>query len=228
MAGLSVFGFTFWRSAAENDLRDLFENYKSTLDDQKLKTSNRIRRWADELIQDIEKHVYKQQCILEREYESQLYCLEEKQDDFVNAIRTCEKVNNNESVQSLLEICRSLTFELSHLEYHHQSIEFIKLTSKESADINQNRNDPEELQIRSSRKNLTEENDYQIRDSSSESSDASFNITTTQISPQRLTNYNNLADGSIPEKCPACFMLFPSTMTVHEVTEHVHEHYSDD
>jgi len=50
----------------------------------------------------------------------------------------------------------------------------------------------------------------------------------------RLTTSDNyqksfdVRDDNLIEKCPICFMIFPSTMKAPDRSQHIKEHYTDD
>jgi hypothetical protein len=138
MAGLKVFGVTILRSSTEQDLHKLFDRYKKTLSEQKSKISDDIAEWKEKLIRDIHKHTNEQKDFLEKQYDYEVRSLDDKRQDFIDILRTCEKSNDTEQIQHLLDLCNSLQIELATLKYHQRDIMFIQLTQPEPASVNLN------------------------------------------------------------------------------------------
>jgi len=138
MAGVRLFGFTILKSSTEQDLHKLFEGYKKTLSDQKSKISDDIAEWRDKLIREIHKHANGQKDFIEKQYDYEMRSLDDKRQDFIDILRTCEKSNDTEQIQHLLDLCNSLQIELATLKYHQRDIMFIQLTQPELASVNLN------------------------------------------------------------------------------------------
>jgi hypothetical protein len=138
MAEVRLFGFTLLRSSTEQDLHKLFDRYKKTLSEQKSKISDDIAEWRDKLIRDIHKHVNGQKDFLEQQYEYEVRSLDDKRQDFIDTLRTCQKSNDTDQIQRLLDLCNSLQIELATVKYHQQDIMFIQLTRPEPASVNLN------------------------------------------------------------------------------------------
>lgn len=56
----------------------------------------------------------------------------------------------------------------------------------------------------------------------------SKDVSNRSINSNDDNQFINVRDNNFVEKCPTCFMIFPSTMTASDRSQHVHEHYKDD
>jgi hypothetical protein len=165
MAGITVLGYTVWKSNTEVEIRKSFAQYAKALNVQKLKMCDEIVDWGDALIHSIAQHVNHQRYNLECEYSRRLNILNNTCDRYVGEIRVHEKINDTEQINQLLEQCKTLKFELDTLETSLQNIPFINVPSKKKSLIeNQDVFDTTEIKRIQIDNDSTEEDDDEVED----------------------------------------------------------------
>ncbi|CAF1397943.1 unnamed protein product [Rotaria sordida] len=194
----------------------------------------------------IRDYTSQQKRLLEQVYENQRKYLENMRDQFVETILIYERKQDTEEINRLLEKCKTLEVELVKLNYPSKDTPFIEITPVESSErmdheeLNQGKTANENSEKPSIQKNetgsLLGRGDSDIN-SYSNSTYATVNqinqtLTNTTYHSTSDNDYNNpnaldIGDDKSNDKCPVCYMIFPSTMSTALRTIHVDKHYED-
>ena len=130
MAGVKFLGITVLKSGAEKDIRTIFDDSITRLNEQKLKLLDDITEWSDALIRSIYNHTTRQKYLVDQEYTAQMQNLNRSLKDFLDELHVHEKKNDDNRINQLLEQCSALKFELSTLETNGQTIPFIEAPNR--------------------------------------------------------------------------------------------------
>ncbi|CAF3773402.1 unnamed protein product [Rotaria sordida] len=228
---------------SETEIRNLFERHMKVLYDQKQKMINEIAEWENNLIRQIQENVANQKTLLEQECKYQLNYLQAKCQEFLDTALIYEENKNREEVRQLIEQCHAVKFEIGVFEYPERLIPFIKMQKEQQrVELKQDVFNTHQLNSKSTNNdNFRIDNNKNLYAStSSMSTFASSN----QINQQLLTtlssvdnnhlitdnnnrNSNMINHHDILNKCPVCFIIFPSTIGTSERSKHVNQHFGD-
>jgi hypothetical protein len=164
MSGLTLFGFTIFKSQAEREILNIFERYEKTLSDQKLKMCDDITEWGDAVTRIIDTHVNKQKCLLEQEYTNQISYLNRICQRFVEELRVHEQLNKTDQIEQLLNKCQALKFELDAFEYKVKRIRLIEVPTKQQMEMNQDEFDIIETENNKLNINSTVKSNSEVED----------------------------------------------------------------
>ncbi|CAF0882957.1 unnamed protein product [Rotaria sp. Silwood1] len=205
------------------------------LNDQKQKMINEITEWENNLIRQIQENVVNQKALLEQESKYQLNYLQAKCQEFLDTALIYEEKKTREEVRLLIEQCHDLKFEIGLFEYPERLIPFIEMQKqKQPIEVKQDVLSQHKFNSKS-----TTNDDFRIDNNknlypstSSISTFASSNQTNQQSSTTSSFNHDNqksnmINHDDILDKCPACFIIFPSNMGTYERSQHVNQHFED-
>ncbi|CAF2829298.1 unnamed protein product [Rotaria sp. Silwood2] len=228
---------------SDTEIRNLFERHMKVLYDQKQKMINEITEWENNLIRQIQENVVNQKALLEQECKYQLNYLQVKCQEFLDTALIYEEKKTREEVRQLIEQCHALKFEIAIFEYPERLIPFIQVQKqKQSDEVKQDVFSAHKISNKSTNSDdfIIDSNKNLHASTSSISTSASSN----QIKQQLLTtlsaihdnhsiidndnrNSNMINHDDILNTCPACFIIFPSTMGTYERSQHVNKHFDD-
>ncbi|CAF3572950.1 unnamed protein product [Rotaria socialis] len=228
---------------SEMEIRNLFERHMKALLDQKNTMINEIIEWENNLIRQIQENVTNQKALVEQYCKYQLNSLRATCQEFLDTALIYEQNKNREEVRRLIEHCHSLKAELGVFDYPEQPIPFIKIQKeKQQVDVKQDVSITHKSNNRS-----TMNDDFRIDSNTNldgSTSSISAGARTNPMNQQLLTTVSNIdynqmmiddlhreSDaidrGDTLDKCPACCIIFSSTMDARERTQHVNQHFDD-
>ncbi|CAF2410395.1 unnamed protein product [Rotaria sp. Silwood2] len=217
-----------------------------SLHDQERKAHQAIEEWSTSLMVQIRDYTSQQRRLLQHAYESHRKYLEDMRGQFVETSSIYEQNKDTEEINRLIERCKTLEVELVKLNYPSKDTPFIEVIPVEPPEqmdhkkSNQGKTGNESIEKslieKSETESLPDGGDSDIN-SYSKSTYATFNRT-----KQTLTNASELStsdndynrpetsgigDDSSNNKCPVCYMIFPSNMSTTLRSIHVGKHYED-
>ncbi|CAF4279201.1 unnamed protein product [Adineta steineri] len=198
---------------------------------------NEINEWRENLICQIQKHIDKQKFLVEQEFKIQSNYLQIKHQEFLDTALIYEERKNREEVRQLLEQCHVLRFELSAFDYSEQYIPFIQIKKEqqliESKPNSFNTHNYEKQSTINDGIRIENNKDAYVSRPSKSANSNRMNqqiVTTTSSmnhSPCGTRNDTQNFRNDMIEKCPVCFMIFPSAMKTYERSQHVNQHFGD-
>ncbi|CAF3314840.1 unnamed protein product [Rotaria socialis] len=248
MSRFSLLGIKIFSSGAEKQINILFENNADALSDQKSKKLRCIGAWEEAQLQNIRQHANYQKQLLDEEYEKEYNDLKEQRQKFIETLLIHEAQKNTEQINQLIGCCKALQFELPSLIFNEQLTQFIHVTKQQWSNRKDDKSNVFKSTDNTSRQNSlvnqnygsqhannglvnswptsTPENSSQIHTKQSPTHSDGYHRSGTSNDSDH--NFYDAQDDKLLVKCPTCFMIFPTSMTACDRSQHVQEHYIDD
>ncbi|CAF3391192.1 unnamed protein product [Rotaria socialis] len=113
------------------EIRSVFESYHELLTNHKKKMSEKLIKWHNKLIQQIEDHVVEQSKLLDQYVENEKHHIDARCKQLLVDVALQDKKNNKEQIKRLVAECKTLQFDLAKLHRYDHSTKFIRFTIKE-------------------------------------------------------------------------------------------------
>ncbi|CAF1685779.1 unnamed protein product [Rotaria magnacalcarata] len=218
------------------------------LSNQRSKKLRRIDAWEETQLQNIRQHASYQKQLLNEEYENECNDLKEQRQEFIETLLIHEAQKNTEQINRLIDCCKALQCELAPLIYNEQPTQFIHVTKRQHSNRKTDKSNVFKSTDNTSRQNSLVNQNYGSEHANNglvnswptSSLENATHIHTKQ-SPTHSDDYyrsgtSNDSDQSFYDpqddkllvKCPTCFMIFPTSMTACDRSQHAQEHYIDD
>ncbi|UJR21011.1 hypothetical protein I4U23_024111 [Adineta vaga] len=204
---------------------------------QKLKT---IEIWGRDLKDKIHRHMDEEAKRLEQEFTSQKTSLETVGTEFIQRIKNVEEKQPREHFDGLIAEYKKIQFKLNDLDIIKRKIDSITviLTNKQRMEEDPNVNkSPRNTSAKNEQRTAIIDNNHVNGNSvSTIDKPSGRRSSTTQTSPEsdrstridNNTKSNSNYDNDMLDRCPICYMIFPTNMNRNDRDQHANEHYADD
>ncbi|CAF2148567.1 unnamed protein product [Rotaria magnacalcarata] len=210
--------------------------------------SEKLIKWRNKLIHQIEDHVVEQSKLLDQYVENEKHHIDARCKQLLVDVALQDKKNNKEQIKRLVAECKTLQFDLAQFHRYNYPTKFIRFSIKEQlvAEQQDNENVRKSRRSQSQRRIVTDDRMNDIHNSRKDTPQNSLTelsylsfkhprlIPSTHVTLPEIkhattdiksSNSHTVHRDDVMDRCPLCFMIFPQRMKHQDREEHVNAHY---
>ncbi|CAF2583846.1 unnamed protein product [Rotaria sp. Silwood2] len=233
-----------------DEIHNIFCQHWLNLDKEREIAIDSIDKWCLGWEKRIKKYANEQKVLLNNNYDRLRYVFDKKHKENVETANAYHNTQQLELFNELRHACQELEFQAVRLEYCKKEMEYPKVIDIEEREerTQLEQVDTDTLENARRRRRRCKENDKtentsstsvssspnSITSSSKQTNNQQTSDTQSKRKDDQLTDTKNTSkkqgknDNDSNDKCPICFMIFPSNLTRSDRNRHVNEHIIDD
>ncbi|UJR28506.1 hypothetical protein I4U23_009744 [Adineta vaga] len=206
-----------------NEINAVFAKHCEIMEDDYKSKIVQIDEWCSNFIQEINDHATKQKYLLDNVYNNEKCLLKKQLEENLEVTDNYYNAQQESLFNELRKACQKLKYKLSELRYSKSEVDFLNVVERTEE------TDKDALKSARNRRRHRRNDDKRTENNASSetrSSDSTLNsehITDSQQANSTSEPNDSSKDDS-DNKCPLCYMMFPSSFTRINRLEHANAH----